>query len=361
MQSTNTQRRVKKTRKAAHVDPKAKKGTLARRMRSKVNTKQRRGINLTAVAKVEKRAEGPKAERRLTSIKVRTEEVAQEAETETLKIKKRSQRVIIVKIEIRVMGQIKSIRRTPKAEMARELGQSLAARKEQEMNTDLVAETGTEVDLQHQKKERRNETKAGRRAEIAAGVENGDTTATGGAGGEAHPETRNAEQEVQTETSPETRTEAGDPGVGVRETAAKIGRLTEGTERLQTKEGDIAAVPIAIETGRGRATEAQTLNGAEGKVLLGLEKGGAPSNQDLIVRKARTETGARGTAPARIPAQAQTATNVLKFRVSSPHFVPTVYEVCNTSSPFNVGLHHIHQSVQTSNTEVNIEHFVKFM
>lgn len=105
-QSTNTQQKVKKTRKAAHVDPKAKKVTLARRMRSKVNTKQRRGINLTAAAKVEKRAEGPKAERRLTSIKVRTEEVAQEAETETLKIKKRSQRAIIAKIEIRVMGQI---------------------------------------------------------------------------------------------------------------------------------------------------------------------------------------------------------------------------------------------------------------
>lgn len=313
-QSTNTQRKVKKTRKAAHVDPKAKKGTLARRMRSKVNTKQRRGINLTAAAKVEKRAEGPKAERRLTGIKVRTEEVAQEAETEMLKIKKRSQRVIIAKIEIRVMGQIKSIRRTPKAEMARELGQSLAAKKEREMNTDLVAETGTEVDLQHQKKERRNETKAGRGAEIAAGVENGDTTATGGAGSEARPGTRNAEQEVQTETSPETRTEAGDPGVGVtRETAAKIGHLTEGTERLQTKEGDIAAAPIAIETGRERSTEALILNGAEGKVRLGLEKGGAPSNQDLIVQKAKTETGARGTAPARVPAQAQTATNVLKF------------------------------------------------
>lgn len=310
-QSTNTQQKVKKTRKAAHVDPKAKKGTLVRRMRSKVNTKQRRGINLTAAAKVEKRAEGPKAERRLTSIKVRTEEVAHEAETETLK---RSQRVIIAKIEIRVMGQIKSIRRTPKAEMVRELGQSLAARKEQEMNTDLVAKTGTEVDLQHPKKEKRNETKAGRGAEIAAGVENGDTAATGGAGSEARPGTRNAEQEVQTETSPETRTEAGDPGVGVtRETAAKIGHLTEGTERLQTKEGDIAAAPIAIETERGRATEALILNGAEGKVRLGLEKGGALSNQDLIVQKAKTETGARGTAPARVPAQAQTATNVLKF------------------------------------------------
>lgn len=313
-QRMNMQLKVKKTRKAVRVDPKAKKGTLARRMRSKVNTNRRRGINLTAAAKVEKRAEGPKAERRLTSIKVRTEEVAQEAETKTLKIKKRSQRAIIAKIEIKVMGQIKSIRRTPKAEVARELGQSLAARKEQEMNTDLVAETGTEVDLQHRKKERRNETKAGRRAEIAAGAENGDTTATGGAGSEARPGTRNAEQEVQTETGPETRTEAGDPGVAVtRETAAKIGRLTGGTERLQTKGGDIAAAPIAIETETGRGTEAPILNGAEGKVRLGLEKGGAPSNQDLIVQKAKTETGARGTAPARVPAQAQTATNVHKF------------------------------------------------
>lgn len=311
-QSMNTQGKVKKTRKAAHVDPKAKKGTLARRMRSKVNTKQRRGISLTAAAKVEKRAEGPKAERRLTSIKVRTEEVVQEAETEMLKIKKRSQRAIIAKIEIRVMGQIKSIRRTPKAEVARELGQSLAARKEQEMNADLVAETGTEVDPQHQKKGMRNGTKAGRGTEIAAGVENGDTTATGGAGSGARPGTKNAEQEVRTETGPETRTEAGDPGVAVtRETAAKIARLTEGTERLQTKGGDIAAARIAIETGRG--TEALILNGAEGKVRLGLEKGGAPSNQDLIVRKAKTETGTRGTAPAQVPAQAQTATNVFKF------------------------------------------------
>lgn len=237
---------------------------------------------------------------------MRTEEVAQEAEAETLKIKKRSQRAIIAKIEIRVMGQIKSIRRTPKAEVAREQGQSLAARKEQEMNTDLVAETGTEVDLQHQKKARRNGTKAGRGAEITAGVENGDTTATGGAGSEARLGTRNAEQEVQTETGPETRTEAGEPGVAVtKETAAKIGRLTKGTG------GDVAAAPIAIETGRG--TEALSLNGAEGKVHLGLEKGGAPSNQDLIVQKAKTETGARGTAPARVPAQAQTVTNVFKF------------------------------------------------
>lgn len=80
-QSTNTQLRVKKTRKLGHIDPKAKKRTMMRRMRIIANTRQRNGINLKAAVKAEKRVGGLKAKRRVTSTKVMTEEVAQGAKT----------------------------------------------------------------------------------------------------------------------------------------------------------------------------------------------------------------------------------------------------------------------------------------
>lgn len=80
-QSANTQLRVKKTRKLGHIDPKAKKRRMMRKMRILANTRQRNGINPKAAVKAEKRVGGLKAERRVTSTKVMTEEVAQRAKT----------------------------------------------------------------------------------------------------------------------------------------------------------------------------------------------------------------------------------------------------------------------------------------
>lgn len=286
-QSANTQLRVKKTRKLGHVDPKAKKRTLLRRMISKANTRQRRGINLKAAAKAEKRVGGQEVERRLRSTKVMTEEVAQGAKTEMLRRKKRSQKLITIKIEIRVRSRIESIKRTAKEEMVRKLGQSRKARKEQQkMDTDLVAETGIVEDLQDQKKEKKNEKKAGRGAENVAGVGKGDTTAKGRIRGEEHPGIGNIEQEVQTETSRETRTEAGDPEArAIGETTAKIDHLIERTktETLQTKEDDIATVLRVTETRKGGAKKAQIPNGTERIVPPNPKTGGPPSNQDQIV------------------------------------------------------------------------------
>lgn len=313
-QSTNTPLRVKKTRKLGHVDPKAMKRRKLRRMISKASTRQRRGINLKAAAKAEKRVGGQKAERRLTSTKVMTEEAAQGAKTEMLKRKKRSQKLITVKIEIRVMSLIKSIKRTPEEKMVRKLGQSHKARKErQKMDTDLVAEIGIGIDLQFQKKKKTNEKKAERGAGNVAGVGKGDQTAKGRIRSEEHPEIRNVEQEVQTETSLETRTEAGDPGARViRETTAKIGHLIERTEteKLQTKEEDIAAALRVIETREGRVKKAQIPNGAEQIVTPNPKTEKVLSNQDQIVRKAKTDTTARGINPAL--GQALTATDILK-------------------------------------------------
>lgn len=308
----NTQLRVKKTRDLGHVDPKAKKRTQLRRMTSQANTRQRRRINPKAAAKAEKRVGGLKAERRPTSVKVMTEETAQGAKTEMTKRKKRSQKLITVKIEIRARSPIKSIMMTAKEEMTRKSGQSHKARKILKMDADPVAETGTGVDLQSRKRRKKGEIKAGREAESVAGVGKGGTTAKGRIRGEERPGIRNIEQEVQTETRLETRTEAGDPEArATRETTAKIGRLIEGTEteKLQTKEGGAAAARAVIGTGKGRVIKAPIPNGAELIVIPKTDE--ALPNQDQIVQKAKTETTARGINPA--PAPALTATDILKI------------------------------------------------
>lgn len=298
-QSMSTRLRVKKTRKLGRIDPKAKKTTLSRRMRSIANTRQRKEINLKVAAKAGKRVGGQKAERRVTSTKVMTEEVSLGAKTEMLLGKKRSQNLITVKIEIRVMSPIKSIKRTPKEEMVRELGQSHKARKEQlqKMGTDQVAGTGIGVDLQRQKTKKKNEKKTERGAGSAAGVRKDDTTVKGRIRGEGHPGIRTIEQEVQTEISLETRTEAGAPEARVpRETAAKTGHLIEGTgtEKLPTKGEDVAAAQRAIKTRKGKVRRAQILNEAEPRAPPDPKTGEAQPNQDQIVQKAKTETTARG-------------------------------------------------------------------
>lgn len=300
-----TQLRVKRKRKLGHTDPKAKRRTLPRRMRSKVNTRQRKEINLKAAAKAETRGGGQKAERRITSIKVMTKEVAQRAKIEMLQRKRRSLNLIIVKIEIKVTSLIKSIGKTPKEEMVRELGQSHEARKEQPQKTgaDLIAGTGIGVDLQFQKTKKKDETKTG--AESEAGVRTDDTTVKGTIRSVEHPGIRTTGQEVQTETSRETRTEAGAPEArATRETTAKIGRLIERTETetLPTKGEDAAAARRAIETRRGRVRRAQIPDETEGVVPPGPKTDEVHLNQDQIVRKAETETTARGINQALAPA-----------------------------------------------------------
>lgn len=298
--STNTQLTVKKTRK----HPKAKMRTLLRRAISKANTRQRRGTNLKAAARAEKGAGGQRAERKITSIKVMTEEVAQEAKSEMLKRKKGSQKLITVKTGIRATSRIKSIKRTPKEETVRKLGQSHKARKGQrKMGADLAAETGIGVDLQDPKNEKRNEKKAGRGAEIGAGVGIGDTR-----GGEP-PGIRSVEQEAQTGAG----TEAGGPEArAARESAVKIGRLIERTEteRLRAKEDDTATAPTVTETETREegAKKALILKGAERKVPPNPKTGGVRTKQDPIVQKAKTETTARKRNPAPAPALAPALT-----------------------------------------------------
>lgn len=288
-----------------------------RRMRSQANTRQRKGINLRAAAKAEKRVGGQKAERRVTSTRVMTEEVAQGAKTEMLIRKKRSQSLIRVKIEIRAMSLIKNIERTPKDGTVRELGRSQKARKErrQKTGTDLVAGAGIRADVQHQKIRRKSEIKTERGRGNAAGVRKDDTTVTGIIGSEEHPGIRNIEQEAQTETSLETLTEAGAPEARViRETTVKIGHLIEGTktEKLPIKGEDVAAAaappaPLrVIETRKGRVKRAQIPNGAERKVPPNPKTEEVRPKQDQIVQKAKTEVTARGIN--RALAQALTAT-----------------------------------------------------
>lgn len=288
--STNTQLTVKKTRK----HPKMR--TLLRRAISKANTRQRRGTNLRAAAKAEKRVGGQRAERKITSIKVMAEEDAQEAKSEMLKRKKGSQKLTTVKIGVRATSRIKSIKRTTKEETVRKLGQSHRARKgQQKMGADLAAETGRGVDPQDPKNEKRNEKKAGRGAEIGAGVGIGDTRA------EEPPGIRSVEQEAQTGAG----TGAGGPEArAARESAVKIGRLTERTERLQAKEDDTATAPTVTETREGGAKKAPTLKGAERKVPPNPKTEGVRTNQDQIVQKAKTETTARKGNPAPAPAPA---------------------------------------------------------
>lgn len=84
VQSMKNQMKIKKTRKLGHIDPRAKKGMLPRRMKSKAKTKRRKVINLEVVAKAKKRAEGQGAEIKVTGTKVMRGEVAPEAEREIL-------------------------------------------------------------------------------------------------------------------------------------------------------------------------------------------------------------------------------------------------------------------------------------
>lgn len=308
--SMNTQLRVKKTRKLDLIDPKAKKRTLKRRMRNTANRRQRKAANLKAAVKAEKRVEGQKAERRVTSTKVITRETAQGAKTEVLIRKKRSPNLITIKIEIRVTSLIKSIKRIQKEETVRGLGQSHKARKElQKTGTDLVAETGTGADLQYQKTRRKNEKKTERGAGNAAGVSRGDTTVKRRIRGEERPGAGSLDQEVQTEVRLETRTGAGAPEVrAIRETTAKNGHLIEKTENLPTKGEGVAAVLRVIEI-KGRVTKAQIPS--EEEQIVPPETEEAQPDQDQIVQKAKTETTARGIN--RALAQALTATEPVKI------------------------------------------------
>lgn len=313
--SMNKQLRGKKTRNLGRTGPEAKKRILRRRMRNIANIRQRKEINLIAAAKAGKRVGGQKAERRVTSTKVMTEEVSLGARTETLSGKRRSPNLITVKMEIRVTSPIKSIKRTPKDGMVREPGQSREAGKEhlQKTGIDRVARTGTGVDPEHQKTKKKNEKKTERGPGSAAGVRKDDTTVTGTIRGEGHPGTGTIEQEVQTGTSPETRTEAGAPEAKVPgETTAKTPHLIEETktERQATKGEDEAAAAAAarraIKMRKVKVKKAQIQNAAEPRAPPDPETGGARTNPDQIVQKAKTETTARGTDRAR--AQAPTAT-----------------------------------------------------
>lgn len=308
--SMNTQLRVKKTRKLDLIDPKAKKRTLKRRMRNTANRRQRKAANLKAAVKAEKRVEGQKAERRVTSTKVITRETAQGAKTEVLIRKKRSPNLITIKIEIRVTSLIKSIKRIQKEETVRGLGQSHKARKElQKTGTDLVAETGTGADLRYPKTRRKNEKKTERGAGNAAGVSRGDTTVKRRIRGEERPGAGSLDQEVQTEVRLETRTGAGAPEVrAIRETTAKNGHLIEKTENLPTKGEGVAAVLRVIEI-KGRVTKAQIPS--EEEQIVPPETEEAQPDQDQIVQKAKTETTAREIN--RALAQALTATESVKI------------------------------------------------
>ncbi len=269
-QGRNTQWRVKKTRKLGHTDRKAKKRTMQRRMRSKANTRQRKGINLKAAVKAERRVGGRKAKRKVTNTKLTTEDIAQGAKTEMPAKKKKSQNQITIKTEIRVVSPIKSRKKMPKEEIVREPEQSHEAKKEpQKRGTDLVAGTGIGVDLQNQKTKMKNEKKTETGAKNVAGARKGDTTVTGRIRGEEPQGIRNTEQEVQIGTSPETLTEAGDLEARVvRETTAKISLLIERTktEKLLTKGKDVAAAAAALtgtEVRKGRGKRAQIPDGAE--------------------------------------------------------------------------------------------------
>lgn len=240
---------------------------------------------------------------------MRTREIAQGAKTEVLIRKKRSLNLITIKIKISFRRLIKSIKRIQKEEMVRELGQSHKARKElQKTGTDRVAETGIGADLLYQKTKRKNEKKTERGAGNAAGVSRGDTTVKRRIGGEEHPGVGSLDQEVQTEVRLETRTGAGAPEVrAIRETTAKNGRLIEKTENPPTKGEDVVAVLRVIEKIKGRVTRAQIPSGEEQEVPPKTEE--ARPDQDQIVRKAKTETTARGIN--RALAQALTATEPL--------------------------------------------------
>uniref|UniRef100_A0A3Q3MPD1 peptidylprolyl isomerase n=1 Tax=Labrus bergylta TaxID=56723 RepID=A0A3Q3MPD1_9LABR len=122
---------------------------------------------------------------------------------------------------------------------------------------------------------------------------------------------KNGGQEVQIETSLETRTEADAPEArATRETTAKSARLIERTETERPRPGgeDIAAAPAVKEMRKGRAERAQTPKEAKQTVPQNRERGGARPSPDLIVHEAKTtETTARGRN--RAQAQALTVTD----------------------------------------------------
>lgn len=119
------------------------------------------------------------------------------------------------------------------------------------------------------------------------------------------PGIRNTERGVLTGTRPEIHREAGGPGVGaIKGTTAKIARLTEGTEKAQTKEDGEAEAQTATRTREEGATEVQTPEGAEGTARP--ETDGVPPDQ--TAQKAKKARG-RGPAPAR------TVTDILRLCV----------------------------------------------
>lgn len=237
------------------------------------------------------------------------------------------------------MSLIKSIKTKPEEKMVRKLGQSHIARKErQKMDADLVAEIGIGIDLQYRKKKKKNEKKAERGVNNLAGVRKGDQTVKGRIRSEEHPEIRNVVQEVQTGTSIEIHTEAGDPGArATREATAKSGHLIERTEteKLQTKEDDIAAALTVTETREGRVRKAQIPNRAGREVTPDPKTEEALSNQDQIVQKAKTDRTARGINPALV--QALTATDILKEQIFDVLILYPL-DICNTSFSSRLGL-----------------------
>lgn len=184
------------------------------------------------------------------------------------------------------------------------------------MAIDAAAGRWIGTDLQNQKRKRRNERKVKRRPESVAGVRNDDGTVKRKIRNVEHPGIRNVEQEVQTETSLETRTEAaGAPGAGaLRETTAGIEPLIERTktETLPPKGEEVAAALRATETREETAEKAQILNGGERRVPPDPKTEKARPNRDQKVQKAKTGMRARGRNQALAPAQALTATNILK-------------------------------------------------
>lgn len=307
-----TRLRVKKTGRVVHIGPKVKMGMLVRRRRNKANTSQRKETNLEVAVKAEKRVSGPEAERKGTSIKVMTGEVALGAETEVLPRKRRSQILIRVRTERKVMSLRKRLKMRTKAELGADLGQSQRARRDQQQKrgTGLAAGTGTEVDVQLPKKKKKNETMTEKRPGSVAGVRKKGTTVKKRIRGGDHPGIRTAGQVVQTGASPETHTEADAPEAGAtRETTAKTAHHIGGTEteRAPTGGEGAAAAPTAIKTGKGRVGRAQRPKEEEREARPDQEAEKVQGSPNPIARKVKgTETTIRGINPA--PAPALTAT-----------------------------------------------------
>lgn len=304
-------------------------------MRSTANTRRRKESDLKAAVRAEKKIKGQKAERRVTSIKVMTGEVARGAKIEMLIRKKRSPNLITAKTETRVPNLIKGIKKTQRVEMVREQGQSPEAKKEKpkKMSVDQVAET--EAGLQHRKREKKNERKTESGAESAAGVGTGDATAKGRLRGEGHP--GNVEQEAQTEARPGTRTEAGARGAGAPgETRAGIGPPIERskTERLPASGGgEEAAAAAAL-----RATETKRrVKGAQiPKGEPSPKSDGARPAKDQTARKRRREMIARRIAPAPAPTATKPLIMVLFFySAHRTQLQLSIYSEAYSHSPYS--------------------------